>query len=70
MVFWAEELSELVKKVSDKMEAIEAPKDENGEIIAGTPEVIQFNKYVFALAGCIGRLKEVIGESENSTETA
>lgn len=70
MVFLAEELCVLVKKVSDKMEEIEAPKDENGNIIAGTPEVRQFNKYAFALMGCMSRLKEILEENKSDAETA
>ena len=66
MVFWAEELIELTKKVSDKMEimAENSPKDEKGNTIAGTPEVIAFNKGAFALAGCTGKLNEVLQEMD------
>ena len=65
MVFWAEELIKLAKQVSDKMESIDVPTDENGKAIAGTDEVRKFNKYVFALAGCNGKLKELLKEDEN-----
>lgn len=66
MVIWAEELIELTKKVSDKMEVCmeNAPKDENEIRIAGTDEIIEFNKYAFALSGCIVRLKELLEEED------
>ena len=66
MVFWAEELTELTKKVSDKMETMaeNSPKDEKGIAIAGTPEVIAFNKGVFALAGCVGKLMKLLQEMD------
>lgn len=64
MVFWAEELIELTKKVSDKIEAIDVPKDENGDTIYGTDEVIKFNKYAFALFGCIDTLRKLLEEEK------
>ena len=66
MVFWAEELIELVKKVSNKMEICmeNAPKDENGNRIAGTVEIMQFNQYAFALFGCIDRLRKLLEEGK------
>lgn len=66
MVFWAEELNQLVKKVSDKMEACmeNAPKDKNENRIAGSDQVIEFNKYAFALFGCIDTLRKLLEEEK------
>lgn len=66
MVFWAEELIKLAEEVSNKMESIDAPKDENGQYIYGTPEIIQFNKYAFALARATRHLKEALDEMEEN----
>lgn len=65
MVFWAEELIEFAKRISDKMESIDIPTDENGNSIYGTDEVKKFNKYAFALMGCNSRLKELLTEEED-----
>ena len=65
MVFWAEELIELAKQISDKMESIDSPKDENGNIIAGTDEVKEFNKCAFALMDCNDKLKGLLKDDTN-----
>jgi len=66
MVFWAEELIELSKKVSDKIETCmeNTPKDDNGNRIAGSDEIIEFNKYAFALFGCIDTLRKLLEEEK------
>lgn len=65
MVFWAEELVELAKQISDKMESIDIPTDENGNSIYGTDEVRKFNRYAFALMSCNSKLKELLKEDTN-----
>lgn len=60
MVVWTEEIIKLATEISDKMEAINAPKNENGEYIAGTPEIIQFNQYAFALMRAMQNLEEAL----------
>lgn len=65
MVFWAKELIELAKQISDKMESIDVPKDENGKAIYGTDELRKFNKYALALMGCNGWLKKLLEEDTN-----
>lgn len=67
MILWAEELNSIIKEMSDKMEIMmnTAPKDENGNTIAGTKEIIAFNKCTFALFGCIEKLNDVLKEVDN-----
>ena len=64
MVFWADELVKKAKELSDKMEvwSANAPRDEEGNVLAGTPEVRQFNRCVFALSEAIMVLRGAEGE--------
>lgn len=63
MVLFAEELINLAEEVSNRMESIDAPKDENGQYIYGTPEIRQFNHYVFALMDASRILKKAMEEN-------
>ena len=42
-----------------------APRDKNGNRIAVSDEVMQFNQYAFALFNCIDTLRKLLEEDKN-----
>lgn len=67
MIYWANELIKMAEEMSDNMElwSDDAPRDTEGHILAGTPEVRRFNRCVFALSGAIEDLKRAMHDINN-----
>ena len=60
MLYYRQNSIELLEKVWKEMDSIVYPRDTEGNVIAGTPEVIRWNRMFFKVQNAASILQEAL----------